>query len=162
MSNHFSTLAWKLQSMGKSRTHLSSFISHESGCLPLLAVSSSDSTFHLIRVKQPWPSTFTEPSPFISLLSTWYSVCTLGVLTWDLEPNGRSSISLCDCRWLATPCIKVLSIGMSTHLGNNTMALSTLKYSPTDFPHGQSQYDQGICSLVSESGGKHTGCDSQN
>ena len=158
----YSCLEATVHVMAKSLTQLNSFISHESGFLPLFAVSSSDSTSHLVRVKQPWPSTFTEPSPLTSLLSTWCSVCTLGVLTWDLEPNGRSSISLCDCRWLATPCVKVLPIGMSTNLGNNSVALSTLRHSPTDFPHGQSQYDQGICSPVSESRGKHTDCDSQN
>ena len=91
----YSCLEATVHGMAKSRTQLSIFISHESGCLTLLAVSSSDSTFHLSRVKQPWPSTFTEPSPLVSLLSTWY-----WVLTWDLEPNGRSSVSLCDCSGL--------------------------------------------------------------
>ena len=33
-------------------------------------------------------------------------------------------------RWLATPCGRIISIKMSTNLGNNSMALSTLRQSP--------------------------------
>ena len=76
----YSDLEATVHGMVNSRTQLHSFMSHESDCLPLLAAKLSDSTFHvyLIRVKQAWPSTFTEHSPLIPLLSTCQSVCTLG------------------------------------------------------------------------------------
>ena len=62
MAAHSNTLAWKVPWMEQpGRLHVmecqgdcpqsSNFISHESGCWPLLDVRSYDGTFHLFRVK---------------------------------------------------------------------------------------------------------------
>ena len=68
--------------------------------------------------------------------TVWPSNClkirTIFFPTFDSNSFGQNTGISEASRGLATPCVKVLSFGISANLGNSIMALNTLRHSPAD------------------------------